>query len=459
MKQKLNILTIAGLLLTSPIITSTQAAEPVALTPPIGWNSYDAFGTSITEEETLANARVMKEKLLPHGWNTLVIDARWYDSVSSFDDRNFNKERMGARLFADTYGRLFPAPNRFPSAANGQGFKPLADEIHAMGLKFGFHMMRGIPRQAVNARTPIEGSSFTAADAGDPKSTCGWCPDMFGVRSNEGGQAWYDSMFRLYAAWGLDFIKVDDLSNPYHTGEIEMIRKAIDKCGRAIVLSTSPGPTPVAQAGHIKMQANMWRISGDFWDRWKDLNHQFDLLTAWQDVGGPGHWPDADMIPFGHIGIKCTIAGPDRQTRFTPDEQRTLMSLWALAPSPLVLGANLTDIDQPTLALITNDEVLSVNQDPLGAKAKRIAQHDHTEVWVKNLKNGDKAVGLFNRGETATDVELLWSEADISGQHKLRDVWAHRDLGSFSEKVSLSVPPHSSVLLRVMAPTGTAAMP
>jgi hypothetical protein len=447
MKQKLNILTIAALLLTSSMMTSTQAAEPVALTPPMGWNSYDALGTSITEEETLANARSMKDKLLSHGWNTLVIDARWYDSVSSFDDRNFNKERVGAKLFADSYGRMLPAPNRFPSAANGQGFKPLADKIHAMGLKFGFHMMRGIPRQAVNAKTPIEGSSFTAADAGDPKNTCSWCPDMFGVRNSEAGQAWYDSCAKVWASWGLDFVKVDDLSVPYHAPEIEMVRRAIDKCGRPIVFSTSAGPTDTKQAAHVAKHANMWRISGDFWDRWKDLNHQFDLLAPWQDVGGPGHWPDADMIPFGHIGIKCTIAGPDRQTRFTPDEQRTLMSLWSLAPSPLMLGANLTDLDEATLALITNDEVLAVNQDPLGAKAKRIAQHDHTEVWVKNLKNGGKAVGLFNRGDAAQSVELDWKDVGLTGKKALRDLWSHKDLGAFDEKYAAQVPSHGAVLL------------
>jgi hypothetical protein len=430
-------------------MSSIQAATPVALTPPMGWNSYDALGTSITEAETLANARAMKDKLLPHGWNTIVIDARWYDSVSSFDDRDFNKERAGAKLFADAYGRLLPAPNRFPSAADGKGFKPLADQLHAMGLKFGVHLMRGIPRQAVLAKTTIEGSSFTAADAGNPGNTCGWCPDMFGVHDNAAGQAWYDSLYRLLASWGLDYVKVDDLSRPYSAHEIEMIRKAIDKCGRPIVFSTSPGPTDPKEAAHISKYANMWRVSGDFWDRWQDLDHQFDLLADWQNVGGPGHWPDADMIPFGHIGIKCTIAGGDRQTRFTPDEQSTLMSLWALAPSPLMLGASLTDLDEPTLAMLTNDEVLAVNQDPLGAKAKRVAQRDRTEVWVKNLKNGDKAVGLFNRGDAAADVDLLWNEAGLSGSRGLRDLWAHKDLGSFNEKFRVSVPPHGAALLRV----------
>ena len=256
-------------LLFTLLATTRLNAEPAywqfAPTPPMGWNSYDAMGTSIKEDEVLENARYVRDHLLSHGWRYIIIDARWYDTVSSYDDRDFNKDRAGARLAADEYGRMVPATNRFPSAANSQGFKPVIDQIHAMGLKFGFHMMRGIPRQAVNAKTPMEGSSYTAADAGDPASKCGWCPDMYGVRNNAAGQTWYDAMFRLYASWGIDFIKVDDLSSPYHKDEIEMIRKAIDKCGRAIVLSTSAGPTQVQMAEHIKTHANMWRISGDFW--------------------------------------------------------------------------------------------------------------------------------------------------------------------------------------------------
>jgi hypothetical protein len=300
----------------------------------------------------------------------------------------------------------------------------------------------------VNAKTPIEGSTFTAADAGDPKNKCGWCPDMYGVRNNAAGQAWYDSIFRLYASWGLDFVKVDDLSRPYSAHEIEMIRKAIDKCGRPIVFSSSPGPTDPKNGPHISKLANMWRISGDFWDRWKDLDHQFDLVAQWQGVAAPGHWPDADMIPFGHVGIKCTIAGRDRQTRFTKDEQVTLMSLWALAPSPLILGNNLPDTDEWTLSLLTNDEVLSVNQDPRGCSAKRVAQHEKTEVWVKELSNGAKAVGLFNRGDAETSITLPWTEAGLQGKRSVRDVWKHRDLGLL-DTFSTAVPAHGSVLLIV----------
>jgi len=407
---------------------ATENAVP-ASTPPMGWNSYDAFGTSITETEVLANAQYMQKNLRPHGWAYVVIDARWYDSVSSYDDRDFNKERTGAKLFADEFGRLLPAPDRFPS-----GFIKLAEQLHGMGLKFGVHMMRGIPRQAVKAGTRIEGSPFTAADAGDTNNICSWCPDMFGVRDNAAGQAWYDSVFRLAAAWGLDFVKVDDLTNPYSAHEIAMIRRAIDKCGRKIVFSGSAGPVPVAQAEHLKANANMWRISGDFWDRWEDLNKTFDHFAQWQGVAGPGHWPDADMIPFGHLGIKNTIAGGDRQTRFTKNEQVTLMTLWALAPSPLMLGANLPDLDGWTLSLLTNDEVLSVNQDPLGKPATRVSQKDGLEIWRKELQDGS-AVGFFNRSEAPVTVKLPAG----------RDLWRRQDV----EEREGALQPHASMLLKV----------
>jgi hypothetical protein len=426
-----------------------------APTPPMGWNSYDAWGTSITEDEFLANARYMRDHLLSHGWNYVVIDARWYDAESPLDDRDFNKRRVGARLDADEVGRLVPSVSRFPSSANGRGFRPLADQVHAMGLRFGLHMMRGIPKQAFISRTPIQGGTYTAADAGDPTSLCSWCPDMFGVRANAAGQAWYDSCAALWASWGIDFVKVDDLSSPYHGEEIEMIRKAIDTCGRPIVLSTSPGPTDPAHADHISSFANMWRVSNDRWDRWADLDQQFDLLGKWQGVAGPGHFPDADMIPIGHIGIRCRIAGPDRQTRLTADEQVTLMSLWAIVASPLMLGNNLPDTDDWTLSLLTNDEVIAVDQDSPTWPARRVEQYKGVEVWVRGLKDGSKAVGLFNRCAAPATVELIWGRAGLDGRQMLRNLWQHKDLGTFDESFSLKVPAHGAVLLRA-TPAGLA---
>jgi hypothetical protein len=366
----------------------------MATTPPMGWNSYDSFGDNVTEKEILANARYQKEHLFAHGWTYVVVDYRWYDPGAH--DNNPNG-RAGAKLAADRFGRLLPAPNRFPSAAGGKGFKPLADQIHAMGLKFGIHVMRGIPRQSVKDNTPIEGSAFKAADAAKTDSICPWCPDMLGVdAAKPAGQAWYDSIVRQYAEWGVDFIKVDDLSSPYAAGEIEAIRRAIDRCGHVMVFSTSPGETPVSAAAHVETHANMWRISGDFWDSWDALNRNFDLLAAWQGHAGPGRWPDADMIPLGKIGKRSV--GGNRSTHFSKDEQVTMMSLWAIAPSPLMLGMNMPENDEWTLSLLTNDEVLAVNQDALGRQGIRISRMKELEVWAKDLSDGAKAVAFFNRG-------------------------------------------------------------
>jgi hypothetical protein len=310
--------------------------------------------------------------------------------------------------------------------------------------------MRGIPRQAVLANTPIAGSNFTAADAADPADKCPWCPDMFGVRNNPAGQAWYNAEFKLLASWGLDFVKVDDLSVPYHADEVLMIRHALDQSGRPIIFSTSPGPTQLQYAAQLKMNANQWRISGDFWDQWKKLDHQFDLFAQWSvaNATGPGHYPDGDMIPFGRIAIKSAMGGRDHLTHFTPDEQLTLLSLWSLESSPLMLGLNLPDTDDATNTLLTNDEVLRIDQDPLCSPAQRVSQKDGLEIWVKTLHDGAKAIGLFNRTNTPANLTLNFPDAQLSGNQTLRDVWNHRDLGVFSQTFTAPVPPHGVVFVR-----------
>jgi len=417
----------------------------LALTPPMGWNSYDAFGDNVVESEILANARYVAEKMQPLGWDTVVVDYCWSDPGAHDNNRN---ARANAPLVADAFGRLLPATNRFPSATNGAGFKPLADAVHALGLKFGIHIMRGIPRNSFNANLPIEGSNFTATEAGNTNSKCVWCPDMFGVNSNAAGQAWYDSCARLWAGWGVDYIKVDDLSEPYHLAEVEMVRHAIDQCGRSIVFSTSPGETPIGQATNVMAHANLWRVSGDFWDNWKSLNHEFSLGARWHDFVGPGHWPDADMLPVGHLSISNRSVGPDRFTHFTRDEQLTHISLWSLLPSPLMIGANLPDNDGWTTALLTNPEVLAVNQDSADNPARRITGQSQTaEIWMKELADGTSAVGIFNRTDQPVKVNFPWRELGFHSTPKVRDLWLRTDLGR-QNNFTAELPPHGCVLLR-----------
>ncbi len=420
--------------------------DTLALTPPLGWNSYDAFGDNVVESEVLANARYVAETLQPVGWDTVVVDYCWSDPGAHDNNRN---ARTNAPLAADAFGRLLPATNRFSSAANGAGFQPLADAVHAMGLKFGIHIMRGIPRNSVAANLPIEGSNFTAADAGNTNSKCVWCPDMFGVSSNAAGQAWYDSCARLWAGWGVDYIKVDDLSEPYHLAEVEMIRHAIDRCGRSIVFSTSPGETPIGQATNVMTNANLWRVSGDFWDNWKSLEREFALGSRWHYFVGPGHWPDADMLPVGHLSVSNRSVGPDRFTQFARDEQLTHLSLWSLLPSPLMIGANLPDNDNWTTALLINPEVIAVNQDAFGQPAQRLTNFPAgVEIWTKRLADKSLAVGIFNRGNAAVSVNLVWRDLGLRAKPAVRDLWLRKDLGR-QKNFTAELPPHGCVLLRV----------
>ena len=229
----------------------------------------------------------MAEKLKPSGWTYFTVDIQWYEPAS-----RGHSYKEGAPLAMDEFSRLIPATNKFPSAANGAGFRPLADYVHPKGLKFGIHVVRGIPRQAVKQNTPILGTTARAANIALTNSTCAWNPDMFGVAmSRPGAQAYYDSLFALYASWGVDFVKVDNIARPYdevQKAEIEAIRKAIDKTGRPIVLSLSPGDTPLARGDHVMRHANMWRISDNFWDRWQPLYGMFERLNQSDQI--PGGW-------------------------------------------------------------------------------------------------------------------------------------------------------------------------
>ena len=308
--------------------------------------------------------------------------------------------RQDAALEMDAYGRLIPAVNRFPSAAGGRGFQRLADYVHSLGLRFGIHIMRGIPRQAVKANLPVLGGAVRAADIADVNSTCPWNSDMYGVdMSRPGAQAYYDSLLKLYAEWGVDYIKADDIARPAHREEIAALHRAIGKTGRPIVLSLSPGPAMVKDVEFLRENANMWRISDDFWDDWRLLRQNFILMSIWSAVGRPGAWPDADMLPLGRIGIRAE-RGEARTSHFTRDEQRTLISLWSIAQSPLMFGGDLPSNDEFTESLITNDEVLAVNQT--GAHGGAFAEGGDSVIWAADAPGGCQVLRRFQRGRPRT---------------------------------------------------------
>jgi hypothetical protein len=426
-----------------------QEANLEAPTPPMGWNSWDSYGTTATEAQVKANADWMAGNLKAFGWQYIVVDMEWF--VTNPIPEGNAKDSLYSM---DASGRYTPALNRFPSSA-GTGFKPLADYVHSLGLKFGIHILQGIPREAVKLNDPIEGSAFHALDAADQSGTCKWNFDNYDVKDNAAGQAYYDSIARLYAGWGVDLIKADCIAfGPYKGEEIRMLSRALSKTGRHIVLSLSPGPAPLDKEAEMENYASQWRISNDIWDLWhstvfypQGLNDQFAKVALWASAPRNGHYPDADMLPLGYLGPAPGWGAP-RQTRLTHDEQRTFLTLWGIFRSPLMMGGDLPHNDAWTTSLLTNREFLDVDQH--SRETKVAVSSDKYVVWTSKPEDGEgNYVAIFNRAETPQTLHFTWTQLGvIEGTYRLRDLWEHKDLGSAKE-VTVTLAPHASVLYRV----------
>jgi alpha-galactosidase len=425
----------------------------VAQTPPMGWNSFDAYGSAVTEAEFRANVDVMAERLRPHGWEYAVIDFCWSHPSPGPCHNPHQGPGFSPMLETDRWGRLVPAPGRFPSSKGGVGFAPLADYVHSKGLKFGIHVMRGIPRQVVLEDLPVKGTRWRASEVAvqDPAQACTWLNHMWGVdMAHPGGQAYYDSLFELYASWGVDFVKVDDIladghfdsRGPYHAAEIEAIGRAIDRCGRPMVLSLSPGDAPKSCADHVSNHASMWRISADFWDDWRRLKRQFDLCDWWTPWRKPGRWPDADMLPIGRLS-KRGPKGPERDSWFTPDEQRTLMTLVCLSQSPLMMGGALTDLDSATERLLTCPELLRLNQ--CGRNARQLEREGDRVVWTAEV-DGRRALALFNLSDEPLPCSVSLRVHSFPETAAV-DGWSGEPVAPLDGTVTRVLPPHGCALV------------
>lgn len=422
----------------------------VAPTPPMGWNSWNNFGLQITEEEFKKQVDYVAEKLKNFGFEYMIIDASWYSPSVSADKKSQYHHAAYAKHDAaiDAYGRYLPAKNKFPSA-NGS-FKYLADYVHGKGLKFGLHIQRGIPWQAVDTDMPVFGSQLKAKDIANPADLCLWFNATYGVDMKvNGAQAYYDSIFQLYADWGVDFVKVDDLSMPYHADEITAIRKAIEKTRRPMVFSTSPGSTPVSARYHVLNNADMFRVSSDFWDTWPQLKQQFSYAKSWAtfSVNAPGRWPDLDMLPVGKIATRSGDAGGERFTRFTKDEQYTLLTLWSISRSPLIISNDLTQNDEFTHRLLTNKEVIAVNQE--GAFQREILNEKGIIVWTSNSKQqGSKYVAIFNLNDSEETTAISTDKLGVQPNVKAKNLWSG-ELTTFQSKITVKIPAHGAVLYSV----------
>jgi alpha-galactosidase len=438
--------------------TPQSKESTLAVTPPMGWNSWDGYGTTVKEADVKANTQWLAEHLKPFGWQYVVVDMEWF--VTNPVAEGNSKTSLSSM---DTFGRYTPAVNRFPSAANDAGFKPLADYVHSLGLKFGIHILRGIPKQAVEKNLPIFGSSYLAVDAADSSDTCPWNFDNYGLdASKPGAQAYYDSIVKLYAGWDVDYIKVDCISSrPYKGDEIRMLSTALAKTRRPIVLSLSPGAAPLEKVDEMRKYAQMWRISDDIWDLWhstvaypQGLGDQFANVAKWAGKARPGHWPDADMLPLGYLG-PAPGWGQPRYTRLTHDEQRTFLTLWCLFPSPLMVGGDLPKADPWTTSLLTNPEVIAVDQHSTGNHP--VITTDKTVVWVaQSAAAGSHYLAVFNLTESSQTVQYPWKDLGFtSTKYRLRDLWERKDLGP-ADSVTVTLPPHGSVLYEA-SPVGRLA--
>jgi len=441
------------------VVTAPAEAQQLAKSPPMGWNSWDAYGLTIDEKEFRANVTVLAG-LKTFGWKYAIIDEGWYMADPFVE----GLEARGYQL--DDHGLLIPAAKRFPSSEGGAGLKPLADWTHAQGLQLGVHIVRGIPKEAVRKNSSIAGTEFHAADAADTSDTCPWDDGNYGIRDNAAGQAYYNSMLQLYAGWGIDFIKVDCIADhPYRASEIRQIAAAIRNTGRPIVLSLSPGPTNLSHAEEVGRYAQMWRISNDIWDGWTFTYKKptedfpagvitaFDNLAKWASHARPGNWPDADMLPFSSLTPHPGWGEP-RHSRLTPEEQRTQFALWAIARSPLILGAQLTSLDKDTRSLITNRALIEVNQTASSSHpVENLPQgFEHVRVWVAQQGGGSgksrATVAIFNLDDQPAKLVATWAQLGAStgaGRYAVQNLFDASRVKD-SPGIDLVLPPHGSAV-------------
>ncbi|MCM2679057.1 glycoside hydrolase family 27 protein [Echinimonas agarilytica] len=434
----------------------------LAKTPPMGWNSWDCFSVTVTEEEVKANADFVAKHLKQYGWEYIVVDLAWFAPGAEHDNyKNFNIPQV-----IDDYGRLIPDVEKFPSSAGGKGFKPLAEYVHSLGLKFGIHIMRGLPMQAAEAKTPVKGTDLTADQISYDRERCPWYNSLLTLNfSQPGAQEYYNSCLEMYAEWGVDYIKADDLNawhavdnsdgsptgegSPYRIDDIEGLSRAIRNSGRDIVFSLSPGGPETTIVNHLRKNANLWRISADFWDEWGSLKTQMNRCATWAPFATEGHWPDADMLPIGDLP-RGESGGQNRVSNFNSEELHTLISMWCLCRSPLMMGCNLPNTDEETIKVLSNGDVMAINQ--ASKDNRQIIKTDDITVWRATAQDGSaEYVGIFNISESEQSGEFDVADLELTNAANAVELWGRYEANTSDSKVAYSVKPHDVVLLKIEA--------
>ena len=426
------------------LTASAATNEALAQTPPMGWNSFDSYGVYLHEQAALANLEAMAEKLLPYGYDYFVIDNGWFGEYTLQEGTIFPAEKHAHDIRIDEYGYFLPSEVYFPN-----GLKPIAERCHELGLKFGVHLMRGIPRKAYEMDLPIKGTRYTARDIANtnPEENCNWCHYCYAVdMSKPGAQQWYDGLIEHIASMGVDMIKYDDIVA--HPDEVEAVAKAIAKTSKPILLSLSPGGKVDPEAIDFFKMGNMLRVTPDVWDEQKYIDLCFDAWRKWQGKEQPGFWIDMDMIPFGQLQLmsppssdgaktamdKGDIAlagkGVNRWSQLSKPQMETFITMRALAASPLMMGGDLPTLDEFSLKLITDPDMLACNQN--GVMGSLVDEQDGVEIWRSKKRGFASAgwVGVFNRSIRVKTVELSAGRLGFKAEEsiRLRDVWKARQL-------------------------------
>lgn len=402
--------------------------DKIALTPPMGWNSWNCFATDVTEQDIRSAADAfISLGLIQHGWSYINIDDFWMRQPDK-DDPVWAKMAMNPRFAAySTYkddqtlrGPIRDKTGRINSNSRFPDMRGLTDYIHGLGMKVGIYSSPG----------PI---------------TCGGCTGSYEHEEHDAAR---------FAEWGFDYLKYDwcgygkIAKNNSFAEQVKPYKKmgdALRKQKRDIVYSLSPRLNSVVWEWGPQTGGQCWRTTNDIVDTWESMSEIGFSHAGIEYCVEPGHWNDADMLVLGYVGWGRNL----HPTRLTPDEQYTHMSLWCLLASPLLIGCDLTRIDDFTFSLLTNDEVLAVNQDPLGKQGVCVSRKGQLEVWTKDLEDGAKAVGLFNRGDDAAEITAHWSDIGLRKGRKVRDLWRQEDLGKHDCKFSASVARHGAMLIKI----------